>query len=211
MEEIVLKAESRNVIGKQVRALRRAGKLPAVIYGRGAEPITISLDAHESAMILPKLTQSRLVTISINNAPHWVLVREKQRHPVTGHLLHVDFQEVSRTEKLRTMVMIELVGEAPAIKTYNGILVAHQEELEVECLPQHLPERVVVDLSVLKEIGDAIYVRDIVLSDKVEVLSNLEEMVAVITAPAAEEEVEGAAEGEEPEVIERGKKEEEDF
>ena len=110
--------------------------------------------------------------------------------------------------------MVELVGDAPAVKDYSFILVSGVEALEVESLPQNLPERVTVDISNLKEIGDAIYVRDISLPSDVEVLTDLDEMVALVTAPAAEEKEEAEEEeaeyGEEgPEVIERGKAEEE--
>jgi len=211
MKDVVLKAERRDVIGKQVRALRRAGVLPAVVYGHNFDPIPISLDMREASYILPRASSSQLIGIDLTGKHHTVLVRETQRHPVTGALLHVDFQAVSLTEKLRVMVSIELKGEAPAMKLYNGVLVTGQEELEVECLPMDLPTRIEVDLSELKEIGDGIYIRDIVLPAAVHVLSPADEMSVLVTAPAVEVELEAEAEAvaAEPEVIERGKKEEE--
>lgn len=212
MKDVVLKAERRDVIGKQVRALRRAGVLPAVVYGHNFDPIPISLDMREASYILPRASSSQLIGIDLTGKHHTVLVRETQRHPVTGALLHVDFQAVSLTEKLRVMVSIELKGEAPAIKLYNGVLVTRQEELEVECLPMDLPTKIEVDLSELSEIGDAIYVRDIVLPAAVHVLTPADEMIVLVTAPTVEvEELEAEAEAlaAEPEVIERGKKEEE--
>jgi large subunit ribosomal protein L25 len=212
MEEVVLKGELRQIVGKQVKALRREGRLPAVIYGMSSKPMAITLDMREASRILPTITSSHLIVVDLDGQKHNALVREKQRNPVSGHLIHVDFQEVSMTEKLRTTVMIELQGEAPAVKNLNGVVVTGVERLDVESLPGDLPERILVDLSKLNEIGDAIYVRDIVLPPAVEVLTNLEEMVALVTAPVMEEEPE-AAEGEEaePEVIERGKKEEEEI
>lgn len=212
MEKVVVKAQSRDVIGKQVRALRRGGLLPAVIYGHNIKPIAISLNFHEVSLLLPKVSSSQLVVVDVDGKKHTVLVRERQRHPVTGDLLHVDFQAVSLKEKLRVNVGLHFRGEAPAVKNFGGILVTSMEELEVECLPNDLPNRLDVDLSSLEQIGDAVYVRDVVLPPKVQVLDELDEIVAVITAPAAEEEAgeeEGAAA--EPEVIEKGKKEEEDF
>ncbi len=210
MEKVVLKAEKREVVGKQVRALRRQGKLPAVIYGRHIEPINVALDAHSASQILSKLTSSSLVTIEVDGKAYPALVREKQRNFIKNTLLHVDFLAVSLTEKITTYVAIQLEGTAPAVKDFNAILVTSLTELEVECLPTDLPERIVVDISGLKEIGDGIYVRDLALSDKVEVLSDPDELIVVATAMAVEEEA--AAEGEvaEPEVIERGKKEEEE-
>lgn len=212
MEEIVIDAKKREVIGKQVRGLRRESLLPAVIYGRRLAPVSITLNAKEANRILSSMTTSQLITVTFEGEKHVTLVREKQRHPVQGHLLHVDFMAVSMTEKLKVDVPIELRGDAPAVKDYGGILVPGVEQLEIESFPQDLPERVVVDVSSMKQIGDAIHVRDIVMSDKVQVLTSLDEVVAIITAPVAEEEVApvaGEVAGEEPEVIEKGKKEEE--
>jgi large subunit ribosomal protein L25 len=212
MEEVVLKGELRQIVGKQVKVLRKAGRLPAVIYGMSSKPVAITLDMRDASRILPTITSSHLIVVDLDGQKHNALVREKQRHPVSGHLIHVDFQEVSMTEKLRTTVMIELQGDAPAVKNLNGVVVTGVERLDVESLPGDLPERILVDLSKLNEIGDAIYVRDIVLPAAVEVLTDLEEMVALVTAPVKEEEPEAAVgEEAEPEVIERGKKEEEEI
>jgi large subunit ribosomal protein L25 len=209
MEKIVLKANPRTVIGKQVRALRRTGQLPAVLYGRHMEPVMISMDAHSSRLILAHMTASSLVTIELEGKEYPSLVREKQRNFIKGNLLHVDFQVVSMTEKLRTHVGIELTGSAPAVKDFNAILINGLEELEVECLPYDLPERIVVDISGLKNIGDAIHVRDIQVSDKVEILDEMDEMIILATAAHEEAVEEEVTAGEaEPEVIERGKAEE---
>ena len=218
MEEIVVRAKQRNVIGKQVKALRRQGGLPAILYG-SIDPLPIVMDAHEAERILQSVTSSHLITIDVDGSPHSVLVRERQRNPLTGHLIHVDFQVVSLTEKLRASVLLDLVGEAPAVKDHSGVLVTGVEALDVESLPQDLPERITIDISILREIGDAVYVRDLNLPENVEVLAEPDEMVILVTAPEAEpveeeeEEEEGITEAQEgePEVIERGKKEEEDF
>jgi large subunit ribosomal protein L25 len=214
MEEIVLKASQRQVIGKQVKAIRREGKLPAVIYGHYIEPISIVMDLHDTSKSLTGLAPSTLVTVDVDGTQHKALVREKQRNKITGTLLHVDFLAVSMTEKLRAQVYIEITGLAPAIKDFSGVLVSGTDEVEVECLPKDLPERIVVDTSGLAKIGDGIYVRDLVVPEGVKILDEPETMVALITAQAAvEEEVAPVAAevavGEEPEVIEHGKKEEE--
>lgn len=215
MENVIIKATPRTVIGKQVRALRRAGQLPGVLYGRHIEPAPISLDAREASRILSHLTSSSLVTIDLEGQEYPALVRESQRNPIKRNLVHVDFQVVSLTEKLRTRVGIEVAGISPAVKDFNAVLVTSLDELEVECLPQHLPERIVVDISRLANVGDGIHVRDIILSENIKVLSDPEEMVVVVTASRAEEVEEVAAEAipgqemAEPEVIEKGKKEEE--
>jgi large subunit ribosomal protein L25 len=168
------------------------------------------MDAHTTSRTLAHMTASSLVTIELEGKDFPALVREKQRNFIKGNLLHVDFQVVSMTEKLRTSVGIEIVGLAPAVKDFNAILINGLDELEVECLPQDLPERIVVDISGLMKIGDGIHVRDIPVSDKVEILDEKDEMIILATAAHEEEEEVVVAEvvEEEPEVIERGKKEE---
>jgi large subunit ribosomal protein L25 len=217
MEKVVLNAEKRDVIGKQVKAMRRSGKLPAVIYGRHTEPISISLDAHTASLILGRLTSSSLVTIALDGQEYPALVREKQRDYIKNRLLHVDFLTVSLTETLRASVAVNLVGISQAVKDFNAVLVTNLQSLEVECLPADLPERIDVDISVLARPGDGVRVRDVVVSDKVRLLDDPDTMVAVATFAKVEEEApvaaaEGVAPAEaEPELaVERGKKEEEE-
>jgi len=217
MEKVVLQATTRDVVGKQVKALRREGKLPAVIYGRHTDPIKINLDAHTASLSLGRLTSSSLVTISVDGTEHIALVREKQRDYIKNRLLHVDFLAVSLSEKLRTSVSIHFVGVSPAVKDHNAVLVHNLEAVEVESLPADLPERIDIDISVLKRPGEGIRLKDVHVSDKVRLLGDPETMVAVATFAKVEEEAaalpgaEGVTPTEtEPEMaVERGKKEEE--
>ena len=211
MDKIIVNATPRTVVGKQVRALRREGIIPAVLYGPRMDPINVSLEARSSSRILAKMTASSLVTVLLDGKEYPALVREKQRNFIKGNLLHVDFQVISMSEKLRTKVGIQLVGEAPVIDEFIAVLVNGLEELEVECLPADLPERITVDVSNLANIGDGIYVKDIVVSEKVDILDSLEEMIVFATSSyeePEEEEVEVEEDLEEPDVIEKGKKEE---
>jgi large subunit ribosomal protein L25 len=218
MEKVVLKATKRNVVGKQVRALRREGQLPAVIYGRHHDPINISLDSHSAALSLGKLTSSSLVTIDLDGTEYPALIREKQRDYIKNRILHIDFLAVSLDEKITATVSLHFVGVSIAVKDYNAVLVHNLEQLDVECLPTDLPERIDVDISVLNRIGDGIRVKDIPVSDKVRLLADPDTMVAVATAPKVEEEVEAApaaegitpTEGEPELAVERGKKEDEE-
>jgi large subunit ribosomal protein L25 len=213
MEENVLKASKRAITGKQVKKLRNDGMIPGVVYGRGVSTIPITLNNREVQKLLSSISSSQLINLAIDGKDRTTLVRDKQLHPVTGRILHIDFLEVSMSEKLKTDITISIQGEAPAATNFDGILVTGLEAIQVECLPQDLPERVVVDISVLEEIGDSIFVRDINLPPEVEILSDLDEMVIVVTTPAAEEEeIEEEEEllEEEPEVIEKGKREEEE-
>jgi large subunit ribosomal protein L25 len=212
MEKVVLKATRRDVVGKKVGALRRQGKLPAVLYGHRIETTAIMLDAHEGSQTLSHLTSSSLVTIDLDGTEYLARVREKQRDVIKNRLLHLDFQVVSLTEKMRTKVGVKLTGTAPAVKSFNAVIHTHLTEIEVECMPQDLPERIVVDISGLAKIGDGVRVRDITLSDKVAIQDDLDEIIAVAAAPKKEEVVIEEAPVEEeaaPEVIERGKKEKE--
>jgi large subunit ribosomal protein L25 len=217
MEKVVLKAVKRDVIGKQVKALRRAGQLPAVIYGHHLEPMAIALNAHEAGLTLGKLTSSSLVTIVLDGQEYPSLVREKQRNYIKGNITHVDFLAISLTEKLTASIRIEFTGVSAAVKDFNAVFVHGIETLEVECLPTDLPERVTVDISLLAQIGQAIHVRDITLPDNVRVLDDPDIMVAIAAAPKVEAEVAPvvevaavAVEGAEPALsVERGKKEEE--
>jgi large subunit ribosomal protein L25 len=218
MEKIVLKATKRNVTGKQVKALRRAGELPAVIYGRHVEPVSISLDAHSTELVFAKLTSSTLVTIDVEGQEYAALVREKQRNFIKGNLTHIDFLALDLTEMIRTKVRLTFTGVSSAVKDYSAVLVHRMDALEVECLPTDLPERINVDISSIKEIGNNIRVRDIVLpaAERVTILDDADDIV-IIASIAKEEAAEEVAAVPGAEAVaaapglsvERGKKDEE--
>ncbi len=210
MDKIVLKAVKRDVTGKQVKALRRAGQLPAVIYGRHVEPISISLDSHSTGLAFSKLTSSTLVTIDVEGVEYAALVREKQRDYIKGVLTHIDFLALDLTEKIRTKVRLTFTGVSSAVKNYSAVLVRRMDAFEVECLPADLPERIVVDISSLQEIGNNIRVCDIPLPENVLVLGEADDIVIIATLAKEETVEEGAAaEGAPGLSVERGKKDEE--
>ena len=214
MEEIIFEANRREVIGKEVKKLRRDGMLPAVVYGHNIDPISIFLDYREASKTLDAISPSALVVVDIEGEKHYTLVRDKQRNPVMRTIIHVDFQAVSLTETVRADVTVNLVGEAPAVETYMGVLVPSLEQLSIECLPTNLPESIEVDISGLAEIGDNLLVGDISAPEGVEILNDPEDVVVVVIAQAVEE-VEEEEELEleedmEPEMVERGKREEEE-
>ena len=212
MEKNVIEASKRSVTGKKVSVLRREGKLPGVVYGHKFTSEPIVMDSKAATKVLNSVTSSSIVTLVIDGEEHAALVREKQRDYIRNQFIHIDFQAVSQTEKIRTKVGITLTGFAPAVKDFNGVVVEGIDSIEVEALPKDLPEQFVIDVSHLANIGDAIYVKDIAVPANVEVMDSPEERIVLIASPAAEEvEPEAtAAEGEvaEPEVIEKGKKDE---
>ena len=211
MEKVVINASPRTVIGKKVGVLRREGKLPGVLYGHNFTATPIIMDLRQASKVLHSVTGSSIVTIDLDGMEHAVIVREKQRNFIRGTFLHIDFQVISLTEKIRTNVSIELVGLSPAVKDFNGLIVTGINELDVECLPQYLPEKITVDISSLLKIGDGIFVRDLQLDSNITIFNHEDEQLVHITAQKAEEEevVEAVAAVEEPEIIEKGKKEEE--
>lgn len=213
-KEVTIKAEKRIVKGKQVGSLRREGLLPGVIYGRHLEAFPIQMDYRDANTKLNRLTSSSLVTIDVDGKKHTAIVRDRQKDVILGNLLHVDFLAVSLTDKLRTAVGIELVGEAPVSENFDVVIMQNLDNLEIECLPGDLPERIEIDLSVLKTPDDFITVNSVNLGDKITILTNGEDVIASVTfvAQEAEEEVEEELiqASDEPEVLEKGKKEEQE-
>ena len=209
MERVVIKATKRDVTGKKVSQLRREGKMPGVVYGHHIEPIAIVMDAREVTRAMVGLTPSSIVTIDIDGEDHAALIRERQRDYLRNKFIHIDFQAVSRTEKIRARIETVLEGTAPAVKNYNGIVLHEKEYIEVEALPEHLPERFIVDISNLNRIGDMIRISDMSIADDVTVFDDVNDVIVSISGVKEEVEEEPAADADEPEVVEKGKKEEE--
>jgi large subunit ribosomal protein L25 len=208
-----LEVERRSITGKQVRALRREGKLPGVLYGAGIEATPIEMDARAAGKVLARTTRTTLVDVVLEGESHPSLVREIQRDPIRRTIRHIDLLRVAMDQTIRAEVPIELTGEAPAVKTLGGVLVAGVNSIEVEALPGNLPDRVVVDLKVLVNIDDAITVGDLPLGEGVEVLTDADSLVARVIFQAEEvleEAVPVAPVAAEPEVIAKPKKEDEE-
>ncbi len=181
-KKFVLKAARREVIGKKVKALRSEGKLPAIIYGGEIEPTPITVDTKETRQLLAEIGANTLVTVGVDGEDHLSLVREVQRTIIKRNLLHVDFQAVSLTEMITTTVPVVTEGEAPALSDFEAMLVTGLENLDIEAQAQHLPDVISVDISGLEEIGDNILVRDIKVSDKVEILNDPDDIIIVVSA-----------------------------
>ena len=197
MEKYKLEAQNREVIGKKVKALRREGFLPAIIYGSGIEPIPITLNTKDVNQTLKVVGANTLITIKLGKKEHLTLIRDIQREVIKRDLLHMDFQAVSLDENITSTVPIVVVGEAPAVKEFEALLITSLEEVEVEAKAQDLPDTITVDVSGMNEIGDNILVKDLVIIGDVTVLDDPETIVIVATAPTLmelEEEVEEGAE-----------------
>ena len=210
MERVVIKASKRDVIGKKVGQLRREGMMPGVVYGHHMDPIAIVMNAHDVTRAMIGLTPSSIVTLDIDGEQHAALIRERQRDYLKNRFIHIDFQAVSRTEKIRARIETILDGNAPAVKNYNGIVLHEKEYIEVEALPEHLPEKFIIDINGLEKIGDMIRISDMAISDDVTVFDDANDVIVSISGVKEETEEETEAGADEPEVVEKGKKEEEE-
>jgi large subunit ribosomal protein L25 len=186
-QRFTLSATRRNRVGKKVNQLRREGKLPAVLYGKSLkEPIAVTMDRGEVSAALKHITYSSLILVNLEGEEHNTLVRDFQVDSIRGHLTHVDFLAVSLTEKVKAEVGIIMEGKAPVIANLGGLLVSGLERVQVESLPQDLPEHFIVDVSALANFGDSIHVRDLVVPENVTVLDDPDELLVVAAAPVTE-------------------------
>ncbi len=209
-----LKSTRRDGVGKGVaRRLREAGNVPAIYYGRGETPVAISVQAKELELLLHGASGSNvIVDLKVEGAEaadRKAILREVQRHPVRGTILHVDLQHISLSERITVEVPIVLVGVPTGVKDGGGILEHNLREVEVECLPTEIPEKFAVDVSHLN-IGDSVHVSDLVIGN-VKVNTEAERTVATVVPPTVLEEVK-PAEGTpaEPELVKKEKGSEEE-
>ena len=211
---IKITAEERKESGTTAaRRLRRAGELPGVLNLESGGVATIRMNSHDFERMLSKQASETLIAdLTIGSQPaKRVLLKEVQRDPVFGKVLHADFVEISMTKKVRVSIAIDLVGEAAGVSQQGGVLERALREAQVECLPSDLVDSLVVNVEALK-IGDTAFVRDIKAPPGIIILTPGDVAVASVAAPQAEEEVAapeaeaGTAAGE-PEVITERKKE----
>jgi large subunit ribosomal protein L25 len=208
-----IEAELREDFGKNAsRRMRRQGRIPAVVYGGGGQAIPVAVDPKKVAQVLySESGHNTLFTVEIQGrAPARVMLRDWQVEPVRGDLLHVDMVRVTIDTRLKLKVPVHLSGEPEGVKTQGGILDFVLREVEVECLPDDIPEHITVDVSGLT-LGRNLRAGDLPLAERVKLLTDPTRVVAHVIAPKAEEEKPAeavAVEVAEPEVIRKGKAEE---
>ncbi len=191
MERISLNANVRKESGKGVaRGFRRSGRIPAVLYSKG-KSTSISLDpAKVKKLIMLGHAESTLIDLklegTVEKAGKVAILRDYQKDPLTGELLHADFFEVSMDEKIRVTVPIELTGKTPAGVAEGGLLQLISREVEIECLPSLIPDNIQADASALG-IGDSLHVRDINIPEGIRFVSDQEQVVLTIVAPVSQE------------------------
>ena len=222
MEEVILEAQDRPERGKSgTKLLKRSGFIPAVLYAAGKNSQSVKLSRHDFLRFIHQYRlESTVISLKIKGQKsRSVLVKEVQYDPVKEDVIHIDFQEISLTSKIKVNVRIVAKGEPVGVKQEGGTLNHLIWELEVECLPTQIPEEISVDVSQMK-IGDVVHVRDLSLPPGVKAINEPDSLVLSLEHPIKEEEIVApAAEGEEPaepevikekkEIPEEGKEEEE--
>lgn len=214
MEKVILKVEERAQTGKRVaKDLRRKGLVPANVYKGGGQALSLQMPVRDFEETLRTgAGENVIITLNISGASkakdRTVVIKEIQREPIKDGILHVDFSEISLTEALKVDVPLATKGEPEGVKKDGGMLEHIMWEFHIECLPTDIPEKIEVDVSSLK-IGEALYVKNIIVPEGIKVLNDPELIVVIVKPPKVEVPAEEAAAeaGTEPELI-RKKKEE---
>ena len=196
--QIELAVAPRSILGKKVKTLRREGITPANIYGHGIPSQAVQVLTPDLARTIRVVGRNTMLQLHVEGEKEQrpVFMRTVQRNPITDEFLHVDFYQVSLKEKIRIEVPLVIVGEAPAVSDYQGILLQNVNVITMEGLPGDLPPLLEVDVSGLEEIDDAVHLKDLEVSPDVTVLAEPELVVAKVAAPRLIEEVEEEVEEE---------------
>lgn len=198
MDAHTLKLERREVTGKKVKRLRRAGIIPAHVYGADIQPASLQADERELNRLLPQVGANIPVSVEYDgqDGENICFVREVQRHPVSDEVIHVDFMRVDVTRAVSAEVPLALVGTSAAVSQMAGTLLQSLQTLLIEALPMNMPAEIPVDISVLSELDSSLSVRDITVPGDVSVLNDLDDAVLRVAAPRLETETFEGEEGE---------------
>lgn len=224
-DQVSLNADVRTESGKKfAKRLRYRGQLPAVVYGEDSAPVACSVDYRTLSDLLKAHGRNAIISLSAGDMSHSTIIKDIQYHPMRGEILHVDFHRIDLTRKIVVEVPVHATGLAVGVRIGEGILEQMLHEIEVECLPTAIPDNIEIDVSDL-DIGDSLHVSDVVLdSDDLSIVTDSDRTMFAVAAPAlvieeeeeAEDEEGLVAEGEEgeemqePELIERGRRRDDD-
>lgn len=197
MATLNLNVQKRETTGKEAaKVMRRAGQIPAVIYGHGQDNINLSINARELSDLLAHHGLTNLIVLGGDGGGETAVIKQVQRHPVKNTPTAIDFVRVSRNEKIHAKVPIVLIGEQADIKSGEGLLVQSLQEIELVGTPGNLPDSIQLDISNLELDGAALHVRDISVPAGVEIVTDADSAIAAVNHPkTAEMEVEEIAEG----------------
>ena len=219
MADFTIEAEPRHVTGKKVKTVRKSGYVPVSVYGPKTSPESLKIPYRALEIILRDAGGTNVIDLKVNGGKtHKVLARDVQRDVLKGTIMHVDFFALDMDAKIRADIPIHLMGTSPAVASREGILLTGTNTITIETLPDRLLNQIEIDLSQLKQVNDAITVADLDLGEGVEIINEPEEMIARVSQTSAAraellEAMESGTEDEqvaaEPEVITKGKEEEE--
>ncbi len=208
MAEFQLAAEPRQARGKKNRKLRREGYVPGILYGPSTEPLSVQFRYRAIELTLMNAGGTNLIDIDVGGQSYPSLARDVQRDVVAGDILHVDFLAVDESQRINVEVPIMMEGQSPVVAAREGILITGRSSLTLEVFPSDIRDSIVIDLSVLMELGAEVLVKDLTFGENVTVHNDPNEMLAKIVQPAAAraeddlEGEEGELEGEEGEEAE---------
>ena len=185
-----LKAETRTILGKKVNSLRQTGFIPAILYGHGKKPATVSVNAKEFDKIFKQAGETTILTLSLDGKKHNVFIHDQEKDLLDGRIIHVDFFEVNMDEKIKAHVPFVFIGESQAVKADSGVLVRAIQEVEIEALPKDLPKEIIVDISSLVTFEDKIHIKDLNVGSGIKILTNLDETIALVAPPRSDKEME---------------------
>mgnify|MGYP001564112174 CR=1 FL=1 len=212
-QKIELNAQKREIVGSGLNKLRNDGFIPAVLYGKGQENISVQVTAKDFNKAFQLAGESTLIYLNVDDQLYPTIIHDISRDPVKDTILHADFYKVRLDEKIKTKVPVVFKGVSPAVEENRGIFIRNINELEVEALPQNLPHEITIDISNLKAFGDQILVKDIKVEGDVKIEASPDDIVATVQEPISEEELKAELEApttavEEVEEIKKEKKEE---
>jgi len=176
----------RETLGKKVRALRRQGIIPANIYGHNVDSVPVQVSSEELRQLMRQHSRNEIIYVRVDGDERPTFVRDVQRNPVSDQIVHVDFMQISLTEKVRLEVPVHFSGVAPAVSTYGGIVTHALTSVMVEALPTSIPSAIDVDIGQLTEIGQSIHVSDLPAMEGVEMMTDEGAVIVRIDLPAAE-------------------------
>ena len=185
---VLLKAKTRDKASRKAHSIRQQGFIPAILYGAEIKNLSIEVDQKEFEDVHKEAGESSLVSLEIEGKKFSVLIHQIARHPITGKFLHVDFYHPSSKKKVEAEIPLIFEGESPAVKELGGTLEKALQTVEVKGLAQDLPREIKINVENLKTFEDRILIKDLEIPERVEVLKDLDEIVAHVVPPGKIEE-----------------------
>ncbi len=182
-----LQVEKREILGKKVSALRERGLIPAELYGHGVENLHLSVNSKEFQKVYKEAGENMVVNVKFGTISKPVLIHDVQLYPTTGDIIAVDFHEIRMDEEIKIPVPIEFIGSSPAVQLLHGVIIKAMDEIEVEALPNDIPTDIKVDLGLLTELNQSIYVKDLPVTGKFKFTVDPENVVVTVAEQAEEE------------------------